>query len=242
MTEEGIPAPPWERPRKRTVPARVPLTRERIVDAAFAVLDRDGYEKLSMRQVAAELGVAVSALYAHVSGKDELLDLMYHRLFDGMEVPDSDPDRWQEQLREHMRGMRARLLRHRDMARISMGRVPFTSELLPHVERLLAILRSAGLPDRVAAIAGDLISTYVEGFVLAEEIWQERLRTERFSWDDVRRELQEYFASLPADRFPNMIALADLMIQESNDYRFELGMEILLRGLASYVTEPRANG
>ncbi|MBP2703289.1 TetR/AcrR family transcriptional regulator C-terminal domain-containing protein [Microbispora sp. RL4-1S] len=220
------------------MPVRHPLTRDRIVDAAFTVLDREGYDGLSMRQVAAELDVAVSALYAHVSGKDELLELMYHRLFEGVELPAPDPARWQEQVKDYMRAGRARLREHRDMARISMSQVPFTAELLPHVEQLLAIIRSAGLPDRVAALAGDLLSVFMEGFTLEESIWQERYRDmDEESWNAMRSEIQEYFASLPPDRFPNLVAVAGLMADESNDYRFELGMEIIIRGLASYVGE-----
>ncbi|WP_036331319.1 TetR/AcrR family transcriptional regulator [Microbispora sp. ATCC PTA-5024] len=238
MSQPDMPTPPWERPRKRQATARIPLTQERIVDAAFVVLDRDGYDGLSMRQVAAELKVAVSALYAHVSGKDELLHLMYRRLFEGADLPDPDPDNWQEQVKQFAREGRARLLRHRDMARISMGQIPFTPDLLPYVEKLLAIFRAAGLPDRVVAIAGDMISTYMDGFTLEESMWQERYREAGDgSWDRMREEFQKYFESLPPQRFPNMVALADFMVDESNDYRFELGLEIIVRGLASYLPE-----
>ncbi len=240
VSQSDIPTPPWERPRKRSAPVRVPLTSERIVDAAFTVLDREGYEKLSMRQVAAELDVAVSALYVHVTNKDELLRLMYNRMFDGLELPEPDPERWQEQVKEFARGGRARLTRHRDMARVSMGHMPFTPELLPHIERLLGLFRAGRLPDRVVAIAGDLLSTYMEGFTLEEDMWQERYRDNPNSWETLREEIQGYFASLPADRFPNLVALADVMVDESNDYRFELGLDIIVRGLASYAEDGRS--
>src|ERR1044071_8708810 len=96
VSEQDVPVPPWERPRKRPAPARVPLNRERIVDAAYEVLDREGLDRFSMRMVAAELGVAVSALYVHVANKDELLELMYQRLFEQVELPELDPPRWGE--------------------------------------------------------------------------------------------------------------------------------------------------
>ena len=234
---DDVPTPPWERPRKRQAPARVPLTRERIVDAAFVVLDRDGLDKLSMRQVAAELGFAVSALYVHVDGKDELFELMYNRMFDDADLPEPDPERWQEQIKDFARSGRQRLLRHRDMARISMGHVPFTAELLPYVEKLFAIFRAGGLPDKVMAIAGDLLSTYMEGFTLEESMWQERMRDS--SWKTISAETKDYFSSLPPDRFPNMVALAPLLVEESNDYRFELGLDVIVRGLASYAEPPK---
>lgn len=242
------PPSPWERERParaRAAVARTPLSRERIVEAAFTVLDRQGLDGLSMRQVAAELGVTVSALYAHVSSKDDLLELMYTRLFDSVELPRPDPDRWQEQVRDFARAGRRRLLSHRDMARISMAHVPFTAELLPHVESLLAIFRTAGLPDRIAAEAGDLISTYIDGFVLEEGMWQDRAARHggqdaslaRPDWREMAGEMQDYFASLPAEDFPHLRALAGVMVTDSSDERFDIGLEIILRGLASYLPD-----
>ncbi|MFJ4812619.1 TetR/AcrR family transcriptional regulator [Streptomyces longwoodensis] len=241
------PPSPWERERPartHTAPARTPLSRHRVVEAAFTVLDRQGLDGLSMRQVAAELDVTVSALYAHVSSKDDLLELMYTRLFDGFHIPAADPDRWQEQLLDFARASRRRLLSHRDMARISMGHVPFTAELLPHVEGLLAIFRTAGLPDRIAAEAGDLISTYIDGFVLEEGMWQDRAAQQgstsspsRPDWREMAGEMQNYFASLPEADFPHLRALSGLMVTDSSDERFDIGLQIILRGLASYLPD-----
>ncbi|MEU4107301.1 TetR/AcrR family transcriptional regulator [Streptomyces sp. NPDC027717] len=243
------PPSPWERERSarpQATPQRTPLSRERIVEAAFHVLDRQGLDGLSMRQVAAELGVTVSALYAHVSSKDDLLELMYTRLFDDFRMPEPDPERWREQIRDYARAGRKRLLSHRDVARISMAHVPFTAELLPHVEGLLAIFRTAGLPDRIAAEAGDLISTYIDGFVLEEGMWQDRAAARpdggdsslaRPDWREMAGEMQDYFASLPVADFPHLRALADVMVTDSSDERFDIGLEIILRGLASYLPD-----
>ncbi|MET8452324.1 TetR/AcrR family transcriptional regulator [Streptomyces sp. NPDC005209] len=248
-TPPPLPPSPWERgrpARSRVTPARVPLSRERVVEAAFVVLDRQGLDGLSMRQVAAELGVTVSALYAHVSSKADLLELMYTRLFVGFDLPEPDRERWQEQLRDFARSVRRRLLSHRDMARISMAHVPFTAELLPHVEALLAIFRTAGLPDRISAEAGDLISTYINGFVLEEGMWQDRAAADeaggsslaRPDWREMAGEMQNYFASLPEEDYPHLRALSGLMVTDSSDDRFDIGLEIILRGLASYLPDP----
>ncbi|MFI0961510.1 TetR/AcrR family transcriptional regulator [Streptomyces sp. NPDC021080] len=249
-TPESPPPSPWERERPvraRVAPAREPLSRERIVEAAFVVLDRSGLDKLSMRQVAAELEVAVSALYAYVRSKDDLLELMYTRLFAGFTLPEPDPERWQEQVREYARSWRRLLLSRRDMARISMAHVPFTAELLPYVEALLAIFRTAGLPDRIAAEAGDLISTYIDGFVLEEDMWQDRAAQHagggslaRPDWREMADEMQNYFASLPEEDFPHLRALSGVMVTDSSDERFDIGLEIILRGLASYLPDGRA--
>ncbi|GII87322.1 transcriptional regulator [Sphaerisporangium siamense] len=234
--DEAMPAFPWDRaPRKRAAPPRVPLTRQRIIDAAFVVLDREGYDRLSMRQVAGELGVAVSALYAHVKGKEDLLQQMYLRLFEGLHLPEPDPERWQEQVKEYAREARTRLLAHRDMAKISMSSLPFGPEMLPAVEALVALFRTAGLPVQVAAAAGDMLSTFIDGFAYSETMWEERRRgSEVRSWEELRETLTAYFDALPPDRFPHLSAIGNQMFTEDNDTRFDLGLDIILRGLASY--------
>ncbi len=125
------------------------------------------------------------------------------------------------------------------------GPRPFTAELLPHVEGLLAIFRAAGLPDHIAAEAGDLISTYIDGFVLEEGMWQDRAAREdgedaslaRPDWQEMADRMRDYFASLPAEDFPHLRALSGLMVSGSSDERFDTGLEIILRGLASYLPD-----
>ncbi|MEV7012750.1 TetR/AcrR family transcriptional regulator [Streptosporangium sp. NPDC051022] len=246
MSDE-LPALPWERARRRPGPARIPLTRDRIVEAAYTVLDRVGYEKLSMRQVAAELGVAVSALYAHVSSKDELLELMYLRMFEEWELPDPDPERWREQVRDYAREGRGKMHSHRDMARVSMSGMPFSPEALPHLDRLLGLFRAGGLPDRLAGAAGDVISTFINGFALEESIWESRhqesgdhawtQKSGEQSWEEIREALQRYFENLPPERFPHLTALSGSMLNKTNDERFDLGIEIIIRGLASFAED-----
>ncbi|MGW3108482.1 TetR/AcrR family transcriptional regulator C-terminal domain-containing protein [Streptomyces sp. NPDC001100] len=130
---------------------------------------------------------------------------------------DADPERRQEEVREYALEGRRRLPAHRDIARISMAHVPFTAEHLPHVEVLLGVFRTAGLPDRIAAEASDLVSTYIDGFVLEEGM----------GWD--RAAQPECGTSSPAPtgvRWPAMVT-------DSSDVRFDIGLEIILRGLAS---------
>src|SRR6266542_4823541 len=97
--DSSIPEPPWKAaPRER--PARTPLTREAIVEAALRVLARDGTEGLSMRRVAEELGTGPASLYWHVASKDELINLLIDRVASEIEVPPPGVARWQEQIKE----------------------------------------------------------------------------------------------------------------------------------------------
>jgi hypothetical protein len=45
--------------------------------------------------------------------------------------------------------------------------------------------------------------------------------------------MRTYFASLPADRFPNIVALAGPLTEGAGDDRFEFGLEVLVRGIAA---------
>src|SRR5919197_155923 len=82
------------------------LTRDRIVRAATDLIERQGADALSMRRVAAELGVAVMSLYNHVPSKDALLDAVAERILAGMNVPSDPAMHWTERARSLVRAFR----------------------------------------------------------------------------------------------------------------------------------------
>lgn len=220
-------------------PTRERLTVPAIVDAAYVVLDRDGFDRLSMRSVAAELGVAVSSLYAHVANKDALMHRMWVKSFMATYIPEptQDRDEWIEGLRTWARSARAGLRSHRDLARVSMGQTPFSDETLPVLEKTMAFFRSGGLPDALVMGAGDYMSTFIEGFVYEEQVWEERLNAlseeeATAMADDVR----EYFEALDPERYPNMSSLGPvIMAAIQNDERFEAAIDIFIKGLLAQV-------
>jgi TetR/AcrR family transcriptional regulator, tetracycline repressor protein len=223
----GAPEPPWRRKQDETPRERRPLTRDAIVDAALTLLDRDGLAGLSMRKLADELGVGAASLYWHVGDKEELLGLLLDRIVGETEVPEPDPENWQEQVKEMGRESRRLLQRHRDAAQISLGRIPVGPHSMPVLERYLAVLVAAGLPQRVIAHAADMFALYVGGFAFEESLRVPPLGNERAGQD----QLAEYFRSLPPDEFPSLVALADDLTAGDNDERFEFALDLLVRGL-----------
>src|SRR5215212_6036488 len=146
----AIPEPPWR--RRRVEPARAerqPLTREAIVEAALALLERDGITGLSMRKLAQELGTGAASLYWHVGDKEELLSLLLDRIVGEAELPEPDPDNWQGTVKELARAARRHLSQRRDAAQLSLGRVPAGPHSLPILERNLAVLAASKLPPHV---------------------------------------------------------------------------------------------
>src|SRR3970040_272899 len=92
-----IPDPPWVESPNRDE-SRAALTREGIVTAAVKVLDEVGLDGLSMRRVAAELGTGAASLYWHVADKEQLIHLVLNRIMGELELPETDPEHWEEQV------------------------------------------------------------------------------------------------------------------------------------------------
>jgi AcrR family transcriptional regulator len=231
----GAPEPPWWRTRGEAGRGeRRPLTRDAIVEAALAVLDRDGLSGLSLRRLAQELGAGAASLYWHVGNKEELLSLMLDRIVGESRPPDPDPANWQEQVKEMARETRRLMRSHRDAAQISLGRIPAGPQSMPVLERYLAVLAAAGLPARVIAYASDMFALYVGGFAFEESMQVPPLGDESAS----TAQLTEYFRSLPPDEFPTLVRLADDLTAGDPDERFEFALELLVRGLEAMAKEP----
>jgi len=225
------PEPPWRSaPRRRNVP-RPQLSRDVVVAAALQVLEKDGGEKLTMRRVADQIGVSASSLYGYVANKEELVQLVLDRIFEEVEVPPTSS--WQETLREFGRAMLAMYRRHPGVAALTLGRVAVTPSMLPIGERIAAELRAAGMPDQVTAFVGDLGGLYIGAFAYEQDVTPPAGQEAEYL-----AQFTSWIRSLPADRFPATIALADLAVAGSAEDRFEWGMDVIVRGLATYLKEP----
>jgi TetR/AcrR family transcriptional regulator, tetracycline repressor protein len=228
----SVPEPPWRsEPRRRSVP-RPQLSREVVVQAALRVLEAGGGQALTMRRVAGQIGVSASSLYGYVANKEELVQLVLDRIIDEIEIPPAGGD-WQERLKEFGRALLGVFRRHPGVAELSLGRVPFGPSMLAAGEILLGELRSAGIPDQVAAYAGDLAGLYIGAFAYEQEV---------MAWgsaaEDPRPQMAAWLGSLPPDQFPNTVALASVLVAGDLDDRFEWGLDVIIRGLASFLDKP----
>jgi AcrR family transcriptional regulator len=237
-----IPPPPWQRlPEHKTRRRRDPISREAIVSAAIELLDREGLAALSMRRLAEELGTGAASLYWHVGSKDGLLDLVLDQIIGEQQVPEPDPGRWQEQIKEVARAQRAISLRHPYVVRISIGRIPMGPNALRYSEGVLAILRAGGLPPRLAVQGYLLLIAVVNGFTVDEtgvedipapETGSAGPPQDPASAQEAADMARDYIASLPAGLFPTMVALADEFALADADERFGILIDIFVDGLA----------
>ncbi len=242
--DDQIPPPPWQRlPDRQARRRREPISREAIVTAAVDLLDREGLAALSMRRLAEELGTGAATLYWHVGSKDGLLDLVLDHVIGEQQIPDPDPPRWREQLKDVARIQRATSLRHPYLVRISIGRIPMGPNALRYSERVLAILRAGGLPPRMAVQGYLLLIETVNGFTLDETGVDDAAPAsadhsaapgDPASLQETANVARDYIASLPAGQFPTMVGLADEFAFADADERFELLIDIFVDGLARH--------
>lgn len=231
----SMPDPPWGPPR-REARERAPLSTERIVDTALELIAKEGYDAVTMRRIARALDTGPSSLYAHVASKRQLDQLLIDRIVEGVELPEPEPDRWQEQVKEFGRTALELMQAYPGVARAAIGNVPIGPNAVRTMETLLGYLRAGGLPDHVIAGASDLLPLYVTAVAYEQSI---RARDGE-SEPDVAAQLSAYFAALPPDRFPHMVAMAEILAEVGDDVDpFEFGLDVLVSGLAAVAARDR---
>ena len=149
--------------------ARLPLTRDRVVAEAVALADERGLAALSMRALAARLGVEAMSLYHHLANKDALLDAMVDAVFGAMHLPAVRGDSgWRGELRERSVSGRRVLTRHRWAVGLMDSRRTPGPATLQHHDAVLGCLRGGGFPLRETGSAFALLDAYLYGFMLQE--------------------------------------------------------------------------
>ncbi|WP_329132263.1 TetR/AcrR family transcriptional regulator [Streptomyces sp. NBC_01476] len=214
-------------PQRRRAP-RNSLNPDRILDAAITLLDRDGPEAFTMRALAQQLDVGTMAVYSYFKGKDEINDAVAQRLLDTIELPPGgsrDPGR---ELREVCRGVYRLFTDHPSALQLLTLRPTRGDDATAVIDRMLGLLRQAGLPPRAAAQAHLALMQYTVGSALWN-IRRARALCEEGAGDRVRAKLD----ALCEERFPALAALAPelLAAQGEGTEQYEVGLDAMLRGL-----------
>jgi AcrR family transcriptional regulator len=141
--------------------------REQILRAALAIADEQGLGAITMRAVAARIGVTAMALYPHVRSKDDLLDGLVGRLLAELSRPDPSLP-WRDRLRALGRSARELAHRHPAVVPLLFARPAITPDAVLVVDALYQALLDAGVPDSEVARVERLVSTFVLGYAISE--------------------------------------------------------------------------
>lgn len=145
------------------------LTPELIHATALAMVDADGIDGLSMRKLAATLGVNPMSLYHHVPNKAALLQGISRLAVDDLRIAPADDDTpWPDQLHQIGHSFRTLARQHSNLIVYLLAHPGFIQREGPLWGALCHTLQRAGLPDAEVGRIGNVLLTFVSGFVLAE--------------------------------------------------------------------------
>jgi AcrR family transcriptional regulator len=208
---------------------RPQLTRQRVVAEALAVIAQDGAQALTMRTLAARLGVVPGALYHHLRNKEQLQDLVLDGVLAEVDGHLDPSLGWPEQLKLLAHRLRQVLERHPGVAGVLKTRDPLGPHSLALAEAFLGPLQAAGFADREAGLAFFLLLDYTVGFAVSSP--RTSINEQRVRDTAIRTQLHEFFRSLPPERFPALVALGEHVWLDNRDERFTAGLEVLVDGL-----------
>ncbi len=208
------------------------LTRDRIVEAAVAVVDESGIDGLTMRAVSKQLGAGTMSLYRHVSSREELLDLVLEAMAGEIRVSPLS-GRWRDDLASIARDMRVGLLKRPQLTVLLTSRSGQGGAELPMLDRTLGVLRDAGFGRRGAVRANHALGNYVAGAALWEAVGLAGTRGE--TREAQRQAVADMTAALPPDVFPNLAWVGPKISADNVDDRFEFGLTFLLDGFEAYL-------
>jgi AcrR family transcriptional regulator len=236
VATDGTAGSLWFDPPTHDPDRRPQLTRERVVAEALAVIAHDGVQALTMRRLAARLGVVPGALYRHVRNKQQLHDLVLDNVLAEVDVHLDPSLAWTGQLKLLAHRLRQVLEAHPGVAGILKTRDPLGPHSLALAEAFLGPLQAAGFADREAGLAFFLLVDYTIGFAVSgtpTSVNEHRVRDPA-----TRTQLHQFFRSLPPDRFPALVALGEQVWVDNRDQRFSAGLQVLVDGLAHARTSP----
>lgn len=210
---------------KKARRARVPLTRERVIEHAVRVADEGTIAAVSMRNVAKALGVEAMSLYNHVQNKDEILDGMVEAVVAEIERPTADGD-WRDAMRARARSAHAALMRHPWAAMLLMSRMNVGPNMLGYVDATLGCLRAAGFSFALADHAWNALDSYIYGFTLQAL----NFPLEPDEYADVA---ESYMPQLPEAEYPHLYGMSQEVMAGRHDglHTLEFGLELILDGL-----------
>jgi TetR/AcrR family transcriptional regulator, tetracycline repressor protein len=204
--------------RRRACPpaGRVPwgtISRDEIVEAAMTMITAGGYKELSIRGLAADLGVAPMSLYRHIRDKDDLLDEVVGRLLARVWRPAVGEDDWQAWIVEAAARLRDFLVSQPAALHVYLRHPVVGPAAVERMDAMMNVLRRTGIDEATARSAYGALHTYTIGFAAVE--------ASRAVWASDRADVG---------------ARARQLAAYTTDSQFVEGLRYLLEGIGRHVS------
>lgn len=178
-----------------------------------------------MRLLARSLHVEAMSLYNHIANKDALLDAMVDSVIGQIELPAAAQD-WRDQMRRRALSAYQVFLKHAWAPPLVVSRVNVGPAMLAYIDATLASLHAAGFSYALADHAWNAMDSHIYGFILLER----NFPLEAGSYAQMA---QQFLPMLPAQTYPHMRALTELVAGGRHDglHSFAFGLDLVLDGL-----------
>ncbi len=221
----AAPGPPDDGERTR-------LTRAAVTERALAVADASGLDALTIRKLAADLGVTPMALYWHFRSKDELLDGLVERVWGEIDIS-VDPDApWPDQLRKLLTALLAVLRAHPAATQLLAQKEKMNNDAaLAATEVTLDLLRRAGFdPEEASSVARSALWTGLT-LVMSEPGITAIDEGERA---EIQRQSQVKLATLPLSKYPRLVECAVPMTAcDDPETHYQFGVDMFMAGVTA---------
>jgi AcrR family transcriptional regulator len=209
----------------RTSSTRAPLTRERVLRAALAMVDKGGIESLSMRKLAARLGVEAMSLYNHVKNKDDIVAGMLELVAAEITFPEDAAD-WREGLRGRTISAYQAFVRRPWAARIWMSSSSPSMNRFAQSNAVLRYLREADLAPQVIYSAYHALDGFALGYALQRQDFP-------YSPKQIQRMAADFLRDFPTAQYPDFADHVRQHLDPSFAAKdsFEFGLDLILDGL-----------
>jgi AcrR family transcriptional regulator len=229
--DSGLPW--WPSGVRRRGGNRSLLTLERIVEAGVDLVDKQGFEALTMRRVAESLNCGVMSLYWYVANREELASVVVDALLRSVPTPPSDMP-WRQQVLLVSRAFVSILHRHRRVLAGFAGGVAPGPQLLRMTNDIYGALRSAGFSGEDLFQGVDAIGSLTIGFLFGgatdDASGDENCGEPNAEHPDPPRGLQDVdFTAMNPNQYPNLAAAGVRPPDPSRGIEFALNT--LLDGL-----------
>jgi AcrR family transcriptional regulator len=156
------------------------LTLEAIVDESERIARSRGVDGLTMRAVAAGLGVTPMAIYYYVPGKEDLLNLVVTRVSESVGLLRPDEHRsWQETLRDYLVNIWESFRRYPGLSSYLINQ-PGLGVTPDRLEAGVEFFVQAGFPSASARLAWSFATTYIHGRISVDAHLGGKTDTHRF--------------------------------------------------------------
>ena len=205
---------------------RLPLSRDRIIQAALARVDEGGMHALTMRGLGQQLGFEAMSLYNYVENKDDVIDGMLDAVLAEGRPPAPDGD-WATAIRESAISVHDALQQHPWALRLLLEPSRIRPARLHYMDSLLGRLREAGFSAELTYTAYHVLDAHILGFSL----WESAHTFTGVDPADMQRTIEQVFES---GAYPHLREHAQQHYDEGPHREvsaFELGLDLIIDGL-----------